>query len=379
MVTEKFKKFLNLYSIQFLYSFGHVFAFSLLFLYLFKVGFSNLEIAVFSTLRFVSVVIILFFIKTVNFRKAITTGIVLKSFYLAAFACFIAGFEVIQLYVIAIITGIVIFIFWTPYNIRFFGFGNNGNNAFMGSIIFLLWPILNVFIPVTAGFLARDFGFAAVFLITATITLSSSVFVKRAGKDEPLPFDIKKTLRNSDGVRTLNMLEGIFEGIMWTAVPLATISFITSEVDYGIFFSFLGLFGALAAVVLARMSDRMKKRTIFIYPTVILLGISTILAAFSNTLILWAIANAAIAFVWALVSPFQVAIVLDKSKNLVDSMAAREFFMNLGRFFGGIIAITSLLLFGLSEYSLVVAGIAMLLYAVVIHLKKLYFEVATKR
>ncbi len=372
------KKFLNLYSIQFLYSFGHIFAFSLLFLYLFKTGFSNLEIAVFSTLRFVGAFMVLFFIKTVNFRRAITTGIVLKSLYLTAFACFIAGFEAIQLYTIAIIAGIVIFIFWTPYNIRFFGFGNNGNNAFMGSVLFLLWPMLNVFLPAAAGFMARDFGFTAVFIVAAAATLSSSVFVKHTGKDEPLHFNIKKALKNTKSLRTIILLEGIFEGIMWTAVPLATITFLTSEVDYGLFFSYVGLFGALAAVVLARMSDNMKKRTIFIYPTVILLGISTMLAAFSNTLILWAIANAAIAFVWALVSPFQVAIVLDKSKNLVDSMAAREFFMNLGRFFGGIIAIISLLLFGLSEYSLVVAGIAMFLFALLIHTKKLYFEVATK-
>ncbi len=366
------KKFLNLYSIQFLYSFGHIFAFSLLFLYLFKTGFSNLEIAVFSTLRFVGAFMVLFFIKTVNFRRAITSGIVIKSLYLAAFAGFIAGFEVIQLYAIAIIVGIVIFTFWTPYNIRFFGFGNNGNNAFMGSILFLLWPMLNVFLPVAAGFMARDFGFTAVFIVAAAATLSSSVFVNHTGKDEPLHFNIKKALKNTKNLRTIILLEGIFEGIMWTAVPLATITFLTNEVDYGLFFSYVGLFGALAAVVLARMSDRMKKRTIFIYPTVILLGISTILAAFSNTLMLWAIANAAIAFIWALVSPFQVAIVLDKSKNLVDSMAAREFFMNLGRFFGGTTAIISLLLFGLSEYSLVIAGIAMLLFALMIHTKKLY-------
>ncbi len=232
--------------------------------------------------------------------------------------------------------------------------------------------MLNVFLPAAAGFIARDFGFRALFFSAAAINILALVFVKRTGKDRLLHFDIKKALKNTEGVRTLNMLEGIFEGILWTAVPLATISFITAEVDYGLFFSYLGLFGALAAVVLARMSDRLKRRTLFIYPTVMLLGISTILAAFSNTLILWAIANAAIAFIWALVAPFQVAVVLDKSKNLVDAMASREFFMNLGRVMGGFAAIVSLILFGLSEYSLVAAGITMFLYVHVLHTKKLY-------
>ncbi|MCK4550471.1 MAG: hypothetical protein KAT91_00810 [Candidatus Aenigmarchaeota archaeon] len=368
----KTKTFLNTYTVQFFYTFAQIFVFSILFLYLFKTGFSNLEIAVFSTLRFAAAALVLIFLKNVKFRRTITLGIIFKSLYLASFAYFIAGFEVLQLYATAIIVGIVLFIFWVPYNIRFFSFGNKENNAFMGSIIFLLWPMLNVFLPAAAGFIARDFGFRALFFSAAAINILALVFVKRTGKDRLLHFDIKKALKNTEGVRTLNMLEGIFEGILWTAVPLATISFITAEVDYGLFFSYLGLFGALAAVVLARMSDKMKKRTIFIYPTVILLGISTILAAFSNTLILWAIANAAIAFIWALVAPFQVAVVLDKSKNLVDAMASREFFMNLGRVMGGFAAIVSLILFGLLEYSLVLAGITMFLYVHVLHTKKLY-------
>ncbi len=145
MVCLKTKTFLNTYTVQFFYTFAQIFVFSILFLYLFKTGFSNLEIAVFSTLRFAAAALVLIFLKNVKFRRTITLGIIFKSLYLASFAYFIAGFEVLQLYATAIIVGIVLFIFWVPYNIRFFSFGNKENNAFMGSIIFLLWPCLMFF------------------------------------------------------------------------------------------------------------------------------------------------------------------------------------------------------------------------------------------
>lgn len=371
-LNVKTKKFLNIYGIQFFYSFAHLFAFGLLFLYLFQIGFTNLEIAIFSTLQYFGAFMTLFFIKTVNFKKISTLSIILKSFYLLLFIVFINGFELIQLYLIAILAGIVLFLFWVPYNVKFFSFGNNKNNAFMSSILFLLWPILNMFLPGIAGYAINSYGFKFIFIVSAIINLLAIFCIKWSDNDLVLKFNLKNALKNTKGVKTLLYLEGFFQGILWTAIPLATISYLSNAIDYGLFFSYLGLFGAIASIFLSRLSDKIKNRTSFIYPVALLLGISAIFTGFATTFIVWAIANALLTFLATVFSPFQTAVVLDKSKNLVDSMASRELFLNFGRTSGGIIAILSLLLFSKSEYSLLLAGGSVFVYAIVMRGKKLY-------
>ncbi|MCK4967873.1 MAG: hypothetical protein KAS12_02355 [Candidatus Aenigmarchaeota archaeon] len=288
------------------------------------------------------------------------------------FLSFIRGFELIQLYFIAILAGIVIFMFWVPYNIRYFSFGDNNNNAFMSSILFILWPILNIFLPGLSGYAANTYGFNFLFITSAAINLLAIFCIKWSDNGFVLKFNLKTALKNTKGVKTLMFLEGFSQGILWTAIPLATISYLSNVVDYGLFFSYLGFFGAIASVFLSRLSDKIKNRTNFIYPVAFLLGLSTIITGFASTFIMWAIANAFLVFFATVFGPFQTAIVLDKTKNLVDSMASREFFLNIGRTSGGAIAIVSLLLFGKSEYSLLISGGSVFVYALVMRTKKLY-------
>ena len=368
----KTKKFLNIYGIHIFHSFAHLFVFGLLFLYLHQIGFTNLEIALFSTLEYFGAFLVLFFLKTVDFKKIITAATILKSILLLMFVNFIRGFETIQLYLIALSLGVVIFTFWVPFNIKYFGLGNNKNNAFMGSILFMLWPLMNMFLPGIAGYAVNSYGFKFLFIVSAAINLLAIFCIKWSDNGLVLKFNLKNALENTKGVKTLMSLEGLFQGILWTAIPLATISYFGNAIDYGLFFSYLGLFGAIASVFLSRLSDNMKNRTSFIYPVALLLGLSAILTGFATTLIVWAIANAFLVFFATVFGPFQTAVVLDKSKNLVDSMASREFFLNFGRTGGGVIAIFSLLLFEKSEYSLLVAGLSVFVYALVIRKKKLY-------
>ncbi len=58
--------------------------------------------------------------------------------------------------------------------------------------------------------------------------------------------------------------------------------------------------------------------------------------------------------------------------SFAQLLSASLLFLNAGRVFGGMAAILSLLSFGISEYALILGGAAMLLYPLVIHVKRLY-------
>jgi hypothetical protein len=210
------------------------------------------------------------------------------------------------------------------------------------------------------------------FLMSMALALAALAYAGRLKDSSILDLELHKTLKPAKGVRTLACLEGFWQGVTWISIPWITFSFMKSGLEYGSFLSYLGLAGAFAVLLLCRMSDLHKNRMAFIVPITILLSLFTMSSGLTDSFGGWIIINGLISFFVAMTSPFTISVILDKVKDVKDAMVSREFFLNIGRISGVFVVITCLGLFNSLKYSLIIAGLAFMLYPIVLRMKRLY-------
>jgi hypothetical protein len=130
-------------------------------------------------------------------------------------------------------------------------------------------------------------------------------------------------------------LSGIWDVLPMGVIPIYTLYFLKTTLEYGSFLAYLSLVSVFATLLLGILSDRLKKRAIFLYPVTILLAIITFFfPAATSDLGLWIILSGFIAFMLPLYWNFTTAFVIDSSPNLKVSIPGREFILAVGRVCG---------------------------------------------
>ena len=367
------RKFLSLFSMHFFYIASHVFGGTLMTFYFLQKGYSPLDIALYFALSFIVSIFVIMGIKSFRSDSSMRIGIILK---MAVFLVAAWLFARPLFFLVGIISGFNTIYYWAPLNIQFFKFRKVGKNATHSGLYFLMWPILNTILPTLAGAAAAAHGMVPV-LISGAILLIPSLLISSGIKDdERIHFSFKDFVKRTKGVKTILFIQGIWEGVDWVVVPIATYALISSELKYGAFYSYLGVFGIVTFFLMAHISDRLKKRAVFLYPVTIAMALATMLSGLSSSLIEWGFYRGIVSFLVTVFSSFSLALVVDVSHNIADTMISREFFLNFGRALGAAIVAAVVLFSGNINHALVVSGAIMLLHPLFLRLKKDNYHVS---
>ncbi|MBW2977535.1 hypothetical protein KY331_01700 [Candidatus Woesearchaeota archaeon] len=360
----------SIFTVQKLFLTFSIFSFALFLPYLSKY-LTFAQIASGYLVYFLTPLPFILFAKKLLTKKFMFFGIILG--YLSLFIYFIKPSQNF-LYLFYIIWGLVIFLFWASYNIRYFAFSHSMNRATSAGHVVIVGPILNSFLPLLSVFFITRYGYVSVALIGFVLLLLLLSKVSKIPKLD-VNYSFKDIFKRSKGMRTLKFLQGLWEtgSIL---IPLYTLFFIKDEVYFGAYLAYIGIAGVIATLFVTRMSDKNNQRLRFFFPFLLLLIAFTISLAFANSIIHWLVLTALFGMTSTVVYPFFFAVVLDKIEDKTISMITREFMLNSGRALGVALILLLVFLDIPVQYIYLFSGTSLVFYLAFLFTRKVYVDEA---
>ncbi len=269
-----------------------------------------------------------------------------------------------------LLIGVTNLFFWAPFNTLYYEY-RKGDNAAMGAMYYAVSPILSLFTPAIAGFFASSFGFPLLYglaMLTFAATFVAAFFLI---ENKGYRYSAASCIRSISGLRSLIFMEG-FAGMAITSISLNVmlLLFENRPEGFGLFTSFVTVFAVAASFVTARLSDKVKRRREFILPLVALFSVAAVFASQSHDLLSFFIGFGLVSFISRIFYPLPLALVVDNSKSLVESMVGREIFLNLGRLCGGLLGYLVLLQTDISTV-LLLQGLLLFAYVPIFENRKM--------
>lgn len=264
-------------------------------------------------------------------------------------------------------------LFWIPYNLIFYEHRARGVNARTSAIAFAVQPFLDVAAALLAGLLVMLWGFTGLFFAAFVLGLVAWPTTLALHPGKPEKVEVFKRIRRLKKLRTLMFLDGVVQGSVWLGVAVVTIFFIDVAFQYALFFAFLAIIGAVAALILGPISDKRAKRFAFIWPLAFFFSLANFLSAFAGTLLMWGIARGAGTFLRLIYDPFKNAAYLDTVETVSDLYMAREVLLNIGRV-AGIVVLLLAHLAGNIQLAFIVPALIGIAVPIIIWKGKLYPE-----
>ncbi len=151
------------------------------------------------------------------------------------------------------------------------------------------------FIGVAAPFLA---GYITqvniIFLwIISIFSFLISFYLVRLQENFEISYTLKTAIREIKATRIFIFIEGVWEALILGIIPIYTLYFIKTPLDYGVFLSYLALVSIIANFTLGKITDKLQKRTIFLYPLTIIMACTTILFIMvKSNIVVWIVLTA---------------------------------------------------------------------------------------
>lgn len=229
--------------------------------------------------------------------------------------------------------------------------------------------------PVLAGYTAQV-NIVLFWILVSTFFLISYYLVNFQ-KEFQISYKIRKALAQVKPTAIFVFLEGVWEAMIFAIIPIYTLYFIQTPLKYGIFLSYLSFMGGISNFFLGKFTDRLQKRSVFLYPVTISLAILTFLFPRAiNDLKLWVILTGAVNFILPLFWNLVIAIVVDTHSDLRLAFPGREIVLEAGRFFGLSLTLLSFYFEPSPNHIFIILGFAMLLFPASLayntKIKKLY-------
>jgi hypothetical protein len=369
MITNK--EFRRIYLMQVLLAVADAMAFNFMMLYLLGRGFELTDLIVATTLAFSLPVVLIAVMRRARAKVSFLTAFAAK---IAAYliALFLLGPVTMKFLFIA--NALVLVFFWIPYNFEFFSFATEKNRAYSGSIAISIYPLVALAVPPLAAVIWRSHGFRVNMVVSILVLSTSAIYMllNKAIKLRKFDYDIAEALRSLRGYKLLFALQGYWEASIFVGVPVFTLLFIDTELKLGFFFSYLGALSVAGTISLARLSDRVNRRTAFLYPAVLLAASATVLLGFAVSPVLWVAFVGVFNFANVIATPFLIAVALDARVTGIRMWAGRELLLNLGRAMGAGTLLAAYRITGSHRPGFVILGIALLAYPVLLHLRGIY-------
>jgi len=361
--------FVKLYSLYASFVAADTFAWSLGYLYFYKQGIPFEWLFIFLLIIFGTIYLLVINSSKYNIRNMLLFSFSTRIFVLLLLSI---SFTKLLFYVIALLQGIAIFAYWVAFNTMYFRIPNNKNRAFLTAVYFLIFPFLGLILPTFAGSIAERYGYSLLFLTGAIVMLIPLILSFYIPSIE-IKFDAHSAAVRHKKVKTLLILQGIYESVPLGAIPVFILLFIKSELNLGLFLSYLSLAAIIGSLIIAKLSDKYHSRKIFIYPLTILLAILTILLGLnSDNIYMFILLSGILSTIGVLVAPFFITIIFDSYKNITEAVIAREAMLSLGRFIGVLIILVSFSLLRTSSYAFIAIGLITLLYPYLVWKHKIY-------
>ncbi len=270
-----------------------------------------------------------------------------------------------------LMVGITHISFWVPFNTMYYELRRQqGNNAVMGALYYSLSPLLSLVLPVVGGLVIAIGGYQSLFLIAMASFAVTGVAAWKLVENREYHCDLRRAMDSISGLRSIFFMEGFTAAIIVNVtLVLMALTYFSKPLEYGIFISLSTLFSIAASILTARLSDKASRRREFLLPVVFCLGISVILLAFTHDVVSFFICLGLTNFFSTIFFPLPLALAVDNSKSILDSMMGREYFLNMGRLVGSIIACLLYVYLGIQAV-LIFQGASMLLYIPVFENRK---------
>jgi hypothetical protein len=268
-----------------------------------------------------------------------------------------------------LVLGITHFFFWVPFNTVFYEYKKE-NHATLGAVYYAVGPVLSLFAPAFAGYVAASFGFPLLYSVSILLFMVAFALTWLFIKNRRYEYNFDESLKSLYGLRSLIFIEGFAAAIIISVtLEVMLLLYIKTPLEFGGFISTVTLFAVIASIIMAKVSDRLGTRRNFLLPIVACFGISTIITSQSPDLAVFFIGVSLIQFFSRIFFPLPLALAVDNSKSLVNTMIGREFILNLGRLAGALLAYL-VFIFTDIRVVLLLQGLALLIYVPLFEHKK---------
>jgi len=359
MITKNFKNLLIFYlSFLLLFSFSN----SIIPAHYLIQGITFKDMALGQILNFVPVILLLFFTKKLLTRNSWIIAIIA---YLLFILFLVKIDSRIQFLFARFLGGTIFFYFFLPYNIAHFKFTLKEHIGSSSAIMFSLLPIIGIIAPLLAGLFTK-YNVNAVWVVTFIIGIFSIALTKLQ-KNFKIIINLKESFKEISSTKWLILFEGIWEALIFTAIPIFTLLFIKTYLGYAIFVSYIAAIGAVANLILGKVTDKIGKRAVFLYPITIALGIITLFFPIAiKSYIPWIISVGLINLLISIFWNLSTTIVVDSVSDVTKAMPAREFLLAVGRIVGSIFVLLSIIFETQPKFVFIVLACAIFIYPLII-------------
>lgn len=349
-----------------------IYAQTLLLLWFLHNGVSYIDMLLYFLVFYVAVVSLFFILKGIKFnsRNALLIGV-----GTSALAILVANAmtHVYFIYIIAIIFSFNIVFFWTIYNTLHFKYSESHEHGFKSGMYFLFSPIFSTILAPIAGVVVERFGYHTLFL-SSMVLYAIPMYLALKLPSFDFKFDTYKALRNMEH-KVLIVMQGYIFMLSYNIVPIFTLFYINTPGKLGNFFGYLAILSAFTALINSKISDRLKKRAFFFYFFNIINSISYIPLAFVSSVFGWGLFTSISNLTYGLSNPFNFALTLDHRKGeIIDTMAAREIYLNLGRVIMILVALIVFVFTKSLNMALLVSVIISFAYPITAYFNRVYLK-----
>lgn len=221
--------------------------------------------------------------------------------------------------------------FWVSLNYVFFSRSSLQHHAKDSSVYFLIGPILGMVLPPAGAFIIGSVGFQSLFCIAAALTSLPLVYIARRIPAERISVPFRESVRAYSGLKLIAFMEGSLHFFKGSFIKVYILIFLTTEYAIGGFNSYLALIGFAVTVIFAYYSDKQRKRSAYLTPSLLLMGVLIIALGFVHTPTWWLVLIGAYAFFDDVTLPIRFAIRMDYKKKDLGFWKISEFYENFGR------------------------------------------------
>ena len=324
------KSYIILLTFYSLFIWFYTFSYSVLPTHLLSQGLTLQQLVSGQLVRFAAQLLIIPLLIFLSSRVSWLLGITCSLLYIVLS---IKIFSFNQFLIASIFSGFYVTLFYVFYNIAHFRNTPKQRTGFSSSLMFVIPIIIGIITPVIAGFL--KLSSSRLVWLLSLVFFFITIYLIRFQKDFKIKFNLINVLLEIKTTRFYLILEGFWESLIFGFIPIYTLFFLKTPVEYGLFLSYVAIISAAASLFLGHYTDKIKKRKIFIYPVTVILSITTLLFYLAvNNLIIWliivGITHFFVQFFWILMTAF----VVDVNDNIETLMVGREICLAFGKFIG---------------------------------------------
>jgi hypothetical protein len=359
-------EFRNLLIIFAVWTAGMFFGGTLFEVYFFNMGMSLPEIYLADAFWFVAGLVLLPLFKGFRTKPFMLFGCVLS---LLSVIVLYAYPEPGAAYIYRLILGTTHFFFWLPFNTIYYEFRKE-NNASLSAIYYSVSPVLALILPAIAGTIAGNIGFSELYEVAMATYVLALILFALLLKDTKFEYDFSTSMKSISGLRSVIFLEGFSVMVITSlTLPIMILLFLDGPVEVGWFLSLATIFSIAASFLISDVSDKLHRRSVFLLSSALGFGLSVASAAFAPDLTLFFLAFGMVNFFARIFSPISLALAVDNTKRVADTMVGREFMLNMGRLAGALAGYVLFVMFSI-EAVLLFQGLAFLLYLPLFESKK---------